>query len=257
MAKKRRRRRAKARKTNPKKRAVRRRKRRAVANPRRTQRRRRRAVRARARANPRRSARRRRAKSNPGFHARPRRRRSSRRGSRKNPGGPLVQAAIAIGAGVVAFGAVQALGYLVTKDMAKDGQRNRGIVGALAAVGGVALMKKKPFIGLALAAGALLGAFGGWITVKVFSMLPAKTATKAIGAVYAENMQALGAVYAENMQAVYAENMQELVSAQTVQGYQQIGEAGMGEAGNMGEATMGAAMPPGPPWMQQTPFGPG
>jgi hypothetical protein len=189
------------------------------------------------RANPKRSHRRRRAhRANPSHF---RRKSHRRRSSRRNPSGPLKDIGLAVLAGVAGFAATQAIGYYVTADQVKDGQRNRGIVGGLLAAGGAyAATKGKVGLGTGLALGSLLGAFGGFLTVKLFELMPMKKAPAA-GAVYSDN---LAAVFQDNLSAVFSDNMS---------GYEpQMGAMGMGAyAQDLGDLT------PAAPWKNPTPFG--
>jgi hypothetical protein len=209
MAKKKRR--ARAKKANPKKRAAHRRKKRANPAP---KRRRRVSHRRRASSRPRRvrRAHARRARKNPG------RRRSSarRRSHRRNPG-PVAQAAIGLAAGAAAFVLTDVATYFATSDMAKDGQRNRRILGALAVAGGLYLSRSRPLLGLGVAAGGLLSGFGNTIMLAVLRLLPAKEAPRISG------YQQLQAVAYDNMQAVAYDNMQ-AVAYDNLAGWEQMGD---------------------------------
>lgn len=176
-----------------------------------------------------------------GFSAKPRK--SHRRKSRRNPGGPYGEAAIGASVGLAAYLFVQAVGYFVTPDMVKDGQRNRGLLGGALAAGGLALAKKMPAVGLGLMAGSLLGAFGGWLTVKLFQVLPAKKAPTT-SAVFADPM---AAVFADPMSAVYSDDMKGLLPPMS--GYEQIGDyQQVGDYQQIGDLV------PQAPWMTPSPF---
>lgn len=242
MAKKRRKKARRSKAANPRKRAHKRRhaRRRVAVNPKRRHARRR-------RSNPKRRHSRRRSHRNPVHHFAKKRRHGRRR--RSNPGGELGKYAFAILAGIAGFAGTFAIGYFLTKDMVKDGQRNRAIVGLAGVAGGLwlAIKKKKTIEGVSLALGSVLGAFGGWITLKVLGMLPQKTGTTS--AVYSDNLagydqqmggylpmgaygQEMNAVYSDNLAAVYSDNL-----------------AGMGNAQGK---EMGYAPPA--PWQMSTPF---
>jgi hypothetical protein len=207
MATKRKRKRAK-RKTPTTKRRTHRRKKASNPTRRRTHRRRRahnptrrrRARRAHARAhNP--THRRRRHRSNP-THRR-------RRTHRRNPAGPIAQAAIGLALGAAAFVLTDVITFYATADMAKDGQRNRKIIGALGIAGGLYLSRKHPLLGLGLAAGGLLSGFGNMIMLEVLKVLPAKAGGVAplsgLGAVAYDNMRGIGAVAYDNLAGMQLE----------------------------------------------------
>lgn len=218
MAKRKRKRARKA--STTKKRTTRRKKRAAVANP---PRRRRRSSARRRVGNPRRRHRRvaRRA------HANPAKRRSSGRRRRRNPGLgklPFMAALKAIAAAGGAFVGAQILGNYLPGDPVQTYTRNRAIGAAI--LGGVGLYlaaKGKPGIGLAMVGGAALGAFGGHLTAKAFSLLPQRSS--------------VSAVFSDSMQAVFSDSMQ------GVGDYAQIGEY----------SQMGDIRPPAP-WLAATPF---
>lgn len=192
------------------------------------------------RSAPKRTHARRRARRS-GFAAKPRK--HHRRKSRRNPGGPYGEAAIGAGVGLAAYLFVQAVGYFITPDMVKDGQRNRGLIGGALAAGGLALAKKMPAVGLGLMAGSLLGAFGGWLTVKLFQVLPAKKAPTT-SAVFADEMSA---VFADPMSAVYSDNMRGLLPPMS--GYEQLGDyQQVGDYQQLGDLV------PQAPWKVPSPF---
>lgn len=169
-----------------------------------------------------------------------------RRTHRRNPGGPLAQAAIGLALAAGAFVLTDVITFYATSDMAKDGERNRKILGAIAIGGGLYLAQKHPLIGLGIAAGGALSGFGNMIMLQVLQLLPPKSTGQtalAPGGV----TKALGAVAYDNMAAVYSDNMQAL----------QL-EAGrpMGAVAyeNMhGWEAMGDPVPP-PPWDSDNPF---
>lgn len=226
--------RGRSKQSNPtKKRAHKRKKHRSVqANPRRKFRRSHKRV-----SNPRRHRRShaRRRMANPGGF----RRKSYRRHSRRrmaNPGGPYGQAAIAVAAGAAAFVGVNALTYYATTDMAKDGQRNAKIIGGLVTAAGLylAVAKKKLGLGIALAAGGLLGGFGNFLILKLMQHLPAKAPAPKQGAVFAQNMegyQQIGAVAYDNLS-----------------GYEQLGAVAYDNMSGIGEPV------PSAPWESESPF---
>lgn len=225
---------------NPKRSHRRRARRTANPAPRRRRRHARRSNPPRRRRHTRRSNPRRRRHTAHAHRSNPRRRRHHRR---RNPGGPFGDAAIGVGVATAAFLATQAIGYFVTTDQVADGQRNRGIIGGVLAAGGLFLMRKHPTIGLALTAGSLLGAFSGWLTLKMLALLPAKSqgtsGYQQMSAVYNNNMagyqQQLGG-YVPQMSAVYNNNL-----------------AGIGAVYNNNMAGMGEFVPPAP-WSVPTPF---
>jgi len=186
-------------------------------------------------ANPKRAHHKRAKRRNPS-HFMPKRK-SHRRRARRNPGGPYMDLALGALVGAAAYVGTMVAGYFVTDDMVKDGQRNRGIIGAVGAAVGAFLAPKHPFLGGGLAVGSLLGAFGGLLQLEAFKLLPPKSqATQA--AVYANQMsgyEQIGAVYANQMSgyeqigAVYANQMS---------GYEQIGD-----------------LAPPAPWTVETPYG--
>ena len=203
MAKKRRR----SKKKNPKRSHAR--KRRPVAAPKR----RRVSHRRKSASNPRhkrRSHARRRAKNPAKF-------KRSRRHTRRNPGlGAYKPALIGVAAAVAAFVGVQAVSYYVTPVTESNDKRNKNtmLVAGAAVLGGLYLLKKRPTIGVAVAAGGLLSAFGTWFIFKALGS-PAKAAPAKMGAVAYDNMRGyeLGAVAYDNMQgyelgAVAYDNMQ-------------------------------------------------
>jgi hypothetical protein len=239
MAKKRRARAKK--KSNPKKRRTHRR-RKTAASP--VKRRRRTSHR---RKNPARRTRRthaRKRRSNPGaFKSR---RRSTHR--RRNPGSggggnlTLKNALIGLAAAGLAFLGVQAATYYATKDMSKDGERNRKLLAGAAVVAGLylALKKRKPVIGLALAAGGLLSGFGSYLILNMMRFMPVKQSAQISGFSYEgmngyayEGAPQLGAVAYDNMRAVAYDNMQ-AVAYDNMQG-------------------IGSPVPP-PPWASASPF---
>lgn len=206
---KRKRKRARRKRSNPTKKRVHRRRRRRVANP--APRRRRRRAHRRNPSRRRRSHRR--TRRNPSRRSGTR----SRRAHRRNPGGPIGAVAIALGLAVAAFAVVQAGGYFTSKDGVTNAQRNRGIIAAVVSAGALAMAKKHPGPAAGVVLGSLLGAFGGWLTIKIFGLLPAKHPATT-GAVYADNMAGynqmggyqpaqMGAYQPAQMGAVYADNM--------------------------------------------------
>lgn len=211
------RKRKRARKANPtKKKRATHRKRRAMANP---PKRRRSSARRRV-GNPKRRRVARRAHANPA-------RRSSGRRRRRNPGMgklPFKAALMAIVAAGGAFVGAQVLGNYLPGDAVQNYTRNRAIgAGVLGAVGLYMAAKGRPGIGLAMVGGAVLGAFGGHLTSKVFQHLPAKPA--------------MAAVFADPMAAVFSDSMQ------GIGGYQQIGDY----------SQIGDIRPPAP-WLMPNPF---
>lgn len=172
--------------------------------------------------------------------------RRHRRSRRRNPGEVMsVVGGVAAAAG--AYLATQAIGYMVTTDQVADGARNRGIVGAvLGAAGLYAAHKGHVGLGLGLAAGAVLGAFGGQLTTQLFAMLPAKpaaTTTKGLAAVVYDNF-GNAIPYTEPMMGMggYQQQLngyQQQLSAVVYDNFQGMGDTGF--------------MPP-PPW--ESPAGP-
>jgi hypothetical protein len=160
----------------------------------------------------------------------------SHRRARRNPApAGLMDVGIAVLAGLGGFLATQAIGWQITSDQVKDGQRNRGLVGvALAAGGAFAAHKGHHSAGAGLALGSLLGAFGGALTMKMLDVMPKKSAPTA-SAVFQDNMSA---VFQDNMSAVFQDNMA---------GYQELGMGAYSQ--ELGELV------PAAPWLEATPFG--
>jgi hypothetical protein len=235
MAKKRRRR---TKKRNPTKRRSHARKRTAAAP---VKRRRRTTHRRKTASNPRHKRRVRRAHArrrapNPGKF---RKKGRARRHSRRNPGlGDYKPALIGVAAAIAAFVGVQAVSYYATPTDATSDKRNKttmAVAGA-AVLGGIYLLKKRPTIGVAVAAGGLLSAFGTWFIFKALALLPPKAVK--MGAVAYDNMRGyelgqLGAVAYDNLQ-----------------GYE-LGQLGAVAYDNM--QGMGSPVPAAP-WDSPTPF---
>lgn len=127
-----------------------------------------------------------------------------------NPGGAIVQAALAAGAGLLGFLVTLAATYYVTKDGAQQSRNKKIVAGVIFGIAALVVAKKRPVIGAALGAGAALAAFSDYATLKMMQYLPQKPGgTTAglvpIGAVYEQNMRGLvpmGAVYEQNMAAI-------------------------------------------------------
>lgn len=169
--------------------------------------------------------------------------RRHRRKHKRNPG-MFSDVLFAMLAGLGGYAATQAIAYFVTKDQAADGQRNRGIVGGVLAAGSMFLSKSHPAMAAGLAAGSIIGAFGGWLTVKLYSVLPAKT----MAAVYGDN---LAAVYGDNLAAVYGDNLAGIGAFQQINGiggYDQV-LSGYEQINGMG------TLMPSAPWQTKTPYG--
>lgn len=236
MATKRKRKRAKRRANPTKKRATHRRKRRR-ANPANPRRRRSHARRIHHRASKRRTRRAHARRANPTHRRRTHRRRTHRR----NPGGPLAQAAIGLALAAGAFVLTDVVTFYATSDMAKDGERNRKILGGLAIAGGLYLAQKHPLMGLGIAAGGALSGFGNMIMLQVLKLLPPKqngqTALKGIGAVAYDNMSA---VAYDNLAALQLEAGRPMgaVAYDNLAGWE----------------SMGDPIPPAP-WESDSPFG--
>jgi hypothetical protein len=198
MAAKKRRRRARKKSGNPsKKRTTRRRKRRALAASPAPRRRHKRRVR---RANPSR-------RRHVGFAPRRHKRRH-----RRNPGLPLwAQLGVAATLGIAGFAIAQVSAYAVTQRTDPSFatiQRNNIIAGALVGAAGIFLaLKKKPLLGVALAAGGLAAGGGGKARELLAKLVPAPTATAQLGAVYGQ----------DGMAAVH-----QLEGYETLQGYEQL-----------------------------------
>jgi hypothetical protein len=220
MAKKKRR--ARAKKKNPtKKRAAHRRKRARAANP---TRKRRTSHRRRAAKNPRRARR---------AHARrsrnpSRSRRRTRRARSMNPfsgsgGSSMKKAAIAVGAGLGAFLVTQAATYYASKD-AETQSRNQKLIGAAGVALGLYLVKKRPLLGVAIAAGGALGGFGNYLILQLMRYLPQKATPRASAVAY----DTLGAVAYENLGAIEYEGRGQLSMGETVYdnmaGWQAMGD---------------------------------
>lgn len=178
----------------------------------------------------------------------PRRRRSHRR---RNPGGPIVSALLALGLGAATFVATDVVTFYATSDMAKDGQRNRKIVAVLGVLGGLYLARKHPVLGVGLAAGAFLAGFGNAIDLQVLQLLPAKSSGQTA---LAPTTKGLGAVAYDNMRALAYEGSPRMLGMGAV-AYDNL--AGMGAVAydNLaGWETMGDPVPP-PPWESDNPYG--
>jgi len=257
MAAKKKRRRARKAKTNPKRAHARKKRRASRANPRR-----RRVHARRARSNPRRRRSHRRARrANPRrrrrVHARSHRanpRRRTRR-HRRNPGGPLVTAALAAALGILGFAATTAGATAITQRTDPSYasiDRNRYIMTAVVAAAGLFLLSKKnPLLGVGLAAGALAGGLGYKVAQAATTALTPKASAStqaSLNAVYAMN-----ALAAQNMNAVYAMNgltPQNLGAVYAMNALAPQNLMGMGSMGNASE------FQPSAPWASSlSPFG--
>lgn len=147
---------------------------------------------------------------------------SAHRRRTHNPGGAIVQAGLAAGAGILAYLVTLAATYYVTKDSAQAARNRKIVAGVVIGLAALVVAKKRPLIAAGLAAGGALAAFGDFATLKMMQYLPQKGATNT-SAVYAQNMAAL-----QQINAVYAQNMS---------GLNQIGEI------------------PAAPWNNPGPFG--
>ncbi len=245
MATKRKRKRAKKRRANPtKKRATHRRKRRRAnpSNPRRRRSHARRRTHRTHRAHRARRTRRAHARRANPSHRRTHRRRPSRRTHRRNPGGPLAQAAIGLALAAGAFVLTDVATFYATSDMAKDGERNRKILGGLAIAGGLYLAQKHPLMGLGIAAGGALSGFGNMIMLQVLKLLPPKQNGQTA-------LKGLGAVAYDNMSAVAYDNM----AALQLEGRTPIGMGAVAYDNLAGWESLGDPIPP-PPWDSDSPF---
>jgi hypothetical protein len=174
-------------------------------------------------------------KSNPGKRYR------RRRGHRRNPMNPYVAGALAVALSL-GVGAVEGIlpAFIIPKDFALQ-QKVRMGAGAVGTIVGIALVKRHPIVGLAIAAPSFAvlasGALNEWIN-KLFSSATTSKATtqsglvQRINAIYASNLNGfsqqgapprLNAVYGSNLNAVYGSNL--------------------------------GALPTTPPWTQATPYG--
>lgn len=162
--------------------------------------------------------------SNPKKRSHKRRRTSNpRRHYRRNPAGKSSSSRRssllhAIGGAVLGFAGSFAAAQLVTKDPATQGDRNRLIAGVLGGAAGAMIAKKKPMLGIGIAAGSVLAAIGGYVFLALAKYLPSPSGTTS--AVFADNMmgyrQVLGALgpadqilsgYEQQLGAVFADNM--------------------------------------------------
>lgn len=241
MAAKRKRKRAKRRANPTKKRATHRRKKRR-ANPAPARRRRRSHAR-RGSVHRRRVRRAHARRANPSPHRRGRS--SHRRTHRRNPGGPLAQAAIGLALAAGAFVLTDVVTFYATSDMAKDGERNRKVLAAIAIGGGLYLAQKHPMIGLGIAAGGALSGFGNMLMLQVLKLLPPKQTGQTA-------LKGLGAVAYQNLSAVYNENFGALALAGGNPGPAMLGAVSVDTMG--GWEAMGDPIPQAP-WNSDNPFG--
>lgn len=241
--------RKKAHRTNPRRRAkkrnpaTRKRSHRRRTNPATTHRRK--------RAHRRNPSRRRRARRNPSQFTK--KRKGHRRGRRRNPTSPYVAAGGSILLALV-VGTIEgfAPGMIAPKDPVLAGRIRMGL-GVVGTIGGIALAKKHPMLGLAIAAPSFSFLVGGYISEALTKALAPSTTSahpqtqsglvRTLGALVAQSRAPLSglqpahaapqlsAVYGQDMSAVYAENMGAVYSE------------------NMGDVAGGA------PWAQATPFG--
>lgn len=123
------------------------------------------------------------------FHASTRR---HKRRHRRNPGLPLwAEVGLSATLGVLGFAAASAASYAYTQrtdaTFATIG-RNNMIAAAVVLAGGVFLaIKKKPLLGVGLAAGGLAAGAGAKASALVTKLLPQPVATTTVSAVYGEN----------------------------------------------------------------------
>ena len=151
-----------------------------------------------------------------------------------------MEAAIGLAAAAGAFVLTDVVTFYATGDMARDGERNRKILGAAAIAGGLYLARTKPLLGLGIAAGGALSGFGNMLMLTVLRLLPAK----ASGATPLK----IGAVAYDNMEAVAYDNME------GVQLLQDAGSMGAVAYDNLeGWEAMGDPIPPAP-WDSDSPF---
>lgn len=167
-------------------------------------------------------------KANP--RRRSRARRHGRRRHRRNPGIPTwALGAIAVLVSGVTYAVVGAGAYALTQRLDEDMgtlQRNRYIAAGLAAAGGVALAFVSLPLGLAVAGGAFVSAFGSKLVLALGDVLD-KPAPKKMAAVYGQ----MGAYRSPSLA-----------------GYQPMGAV----YGNMGNAAR--AFVPAPPWVGNNPL---
>ena len=172
----------------------------------------------------------------------PSRRKGRRRAHRRNPMNPYVTGALAVALSL-GVGAIEGIlpAFIIPKDFALQ-QKVRMGAGAVGTIVGIALVKKHPVLGLAIAAPSFAvlasGALNEWIN-KLFSS--ATSSAKPVGT--SGLVQRIGAIYQSNLN-----------------GYQQQGtprQMGAVYASNLG-AVFGSnlnALPTTPPWTQATPYG--
>jgi hypothetical protein len=174
------------------------------------------------------------------------RRHHRRRHHRRNPLGFWGQIGVGLGAVVLGYAATFAAAFLASKDMAKDGARNRAIAGGVLGALGLYLAKKGvlggPLAGLGLAGGALMQVIDSKVNTFVFGLMPKPAATPTTNAVFTDDMSGysqLSAVYADNMAAVVQPDLAGYLPMQ-----------GMGDMGDTGDSVS----VPQAPWTTTTPF---
>lgn len=139
---------------------------------------------------------------------------------RRNPSSPYVGAVIAAALAGVSFAVIPTVAFAVTQQLdpgLTTLSRNRKILSVVAGIAGIALAKKHPLYGIALAGGAAAAGFGGDLGMMLQGVV-AKRPTQPISAVYGQSMsavygQSLGnyqrvaGFVPQNLSAVYGQSM--------------------------------------------------